>query len=173
MRLFAVATGCQSPFACRRRRPGLSHLIEMCQKWKHGAALAALVDQRFRTAQRRARRIQKFQNQLARLLHVNLPIRLLLRPSRARNKQQLRIRPNRLRVPASARAFPSHSFASPAVPPQSAPPALAPRRPQKLHACPHPAAETTAASPGSPPPQSSAGRTTASPPRHPRRPSRR
>ena len=53
VRLLAMAAG-REPLGMPRRRARLSDLVQMRQKGKHGLPVAALVNQRFRTAQRRA-----------------------------------------------------------------------------------------------------------------------
>jgi len=94
VRLFAVAAGGEA-LGVPRRRARLTDLVEMGEKGKDGAALAALVDERFRAAQRRARCAQEFQDDFARLRCVNLAVGLFFRPARSGNKQQLRFGTNR------------------------------------------------------------------------------
>src|ERR1700683_74147 len=70
----------------------------MRQEGKNGAPVAALINERFATAQRRARSAKKLENQAAGLVGMNLPIRLLLGPSRAGHKQKFGVGPDSLLV---------------------------------------------------------------------------
>ena len=89
---FAMAAGCE-PFRMPWGRAGLADLIEVGEERQNRDAFAALIDERFRTAQRCPGAAQKFTNQLARLRSMNLPVGLLLGPARAGNEQELCIGP--------------------------------------------------------------------------------
>jgi hypothetical protein len=97
VRLFAVAAGGEA-LGVARRRTGLADLIHVRQEGKNGVPFAALIDERFAAAQRRAGRAQEAENQFARFGSVNLAVGLLLGPACAGNEEQLRVGTNGLLV---------------------------------------------------------------------------
>ena len=98
------------PLGVARRRAGLADLVHVREEGKHGLLLARafrlLVRQRLAAAERCSAEAQEREDQLSGLGDVNLPVGLLLGPARPGDKQQPRVRADRLRVPhRRAQAF--------------------------------------------------------------------
>ena len=102
MRPLSVTTSRQA-LRVARCRASLTDLIHMREKRQDDVPFAALVDERFRAAQRRTRCAKKIKISSPASLAMNLPVRLLLCPACPRDKQQLRFRSNRLLILLGAR----------------------------------------------------------------------
>ena len=98
VRLFAV-TASGKALGVARRRACLPDLVHMGEEGKHGLPITALVDERLAAAERSACVAQEAEDQFAGFSGVNLSVGLFLGPSRAGDKQKLRVRPDRLRAP--------------------------------------------------------------------------
>src|SRR6185369_12906070 len=95
--LFSVTT-CGEALGVARRCAGLTDLVHVGEKRKHGLAVAALVDKRFAGTERSARFAQEVENEISGFARAHLSVRLLFSPSRSGDKEQLRIRPYGLRI---------------------------------------------------------------------------
>ena len=84
---FAVAAGGKA-FGVARRGAGLADLIQMRQEGKDGFAFAALIDERFAAAERRAGGVQEAENEFAGFGGVDLAVGLFLGPACAGDEEQ-------------------------------------------------------------------------------------